>query len=81
VGGKEEHLVNGIESDHGHGEPAGQLVTRQDPGRREELERSKNERDPAPGAQPRASVRCPPVLADLNAADVIWSPGLPFLNR
>ena len=38
-------------ADHGHREPAGQLVTGQDPGRREQLQRAEDEGDPAPSAQ------------------------------
>ena len=30
-GGDEEHLVNGVEPDHGRGEPARHLVAHQDP--------------------------------------------------
>jgi hypothetical protein len=50
VGRDEEHHVDGVEPDHGHREPAGQLVARQDPGRGDQLQDGEDQRDPPPSA-------------------------------
>ena len=51
VGGDEEHLIDGVEPDHGHGEPAEQLAGRQHPHRRDKLQGTEDGGDPAPGGQ------------------------------
>ena len=50
VGGDEEHLVDGVEPDHHHGEPAGRLVACQHAGGGQQLQGAEDEGDPAPGA-------------------------------
>ena len=50
-GRDEEHLVDRVEPEYRHREPAGQLVARQHPGRRQQLQHADDQRDPAPAAQ------------------------------
>jgi hypothetical protein len=42
-----DYLADGVEADYGHREPAGRLVTGQDPERGEDLQRAEDEGDPA----------------------------------
>ncbi len=51
VGRDEEHLADGVEADHGHREPAGQLVTCPHPEHRQQLHGAIDGHCPVPGPQ------------------------------
>src|SRR5215469_12769841 len=51
VGRDEGHLRYGVEREHRHAEPPGELVTDHDPESGQQLKRTENQYRPAPGAQ------------------------------